>query len=158
MTTLGYLDSTSLGKQPSGGESAGQTELRETPPSTVLLAEDDAAVRDFIQAILEQAGYAVLVAENGRKALALCENDSGRINALITDIVMPEVNGRELAEQARRKRPDLKVLFISGSVDRGPKQYLVGDSAGNAFLEKPFTSESLLAILAGLSVPPRLAK
>jgi two-component system cell cycle sensor histidine kinase/response regulator CckA len=120
--------------------------------ATLLLAEDDAAVRGFLQALLEQAGYQVLAAGNGRQALALCTDYAGVIHALITDVVMPETNGRELAERACSIRPDLKVVVVSGYVDRGLKQK---DSPHPrfAFLQKPFTEESLFEVLADLQIP-----
>jgi len=117
--------------------------------TTLLLAEDDPAVRGFMSSVLEQAGYHVLLAENGRKSLEICKSFTGPIHALITDVVMPETNGRELAERARVLRPDLKVLFVSGYVDRGIKDESAGGSC--AFLEKPFTAESLLSAVEAFS-------
>jgi CheY-like chemotaxis protein len=117
--------------------------------TTLLLAEDDPAVRGFMGSVLEQAGYHVLLAENGRKSLEICRNFTGPIHALITDVVMPETNGRELAERARLLRPDLKILFVSGYVDRAIKDESDGHSC--AFLEKPFTAESLLSAVEAFS-------
>jgi CheY-like chemotaxis protein len=114
--------------------------------ATVLVAEDDLAVRDFVSSVLEQEGYKVLVANNGRQSLEICKNHDGPIYALITDVVMPEINGRELAERARLIRPNLKVLFISGYVDRGLREEDT-QNPSYAFLEKPFTAESLLTLL-----------
>jgi len=116
--------------------------------STLLLAEDDPAVRGFMSSVLEQAGYHVLLAENGRKSLEICNSFAGPIHALITDVVMPEINGRELAERARVLRPDLKILFVSGYVDRGIKDE---SNSSCAFLEKPFTAESLLSAVEAFS-------
>ena len=116
---------------------------------TILLAEDDPDVRAFVCSLLEQQGYDVLLAENGRQSLELCRRHNGVIHALITDVVMPEINGRELAERAKLLRPELKVVFMSGYVDRGPKD----DNASNpsyAFLEKPFSAETLLDTVKSL--------
>jgi CheY-like chemotaxis protein len=114
--------------------------------ATILLAEDDPAVRDFVSSVLRQEGYEVLLAENGRQSMELCRTHAGPIEALVTDVVMPEMNGRELAEKAKMLRPDLKVLFISGYVDRAIKQE-EGSKSWVAFLEKPFTAESLLDVV-----------
>ncbi len=121
--------------------------------TTLLLAEDDPAVRGFMSSVLEQAGYHVLLAENGRKSLEICRNFAGPIHALITDVVMPETNGRELAERAKVLRPDLKVLFVSGYVDRGIKDQSESQDSC-AFLEKPFTAESLLSAVEAFSGVP----
>jgi two-component system cell cycle sensor histidine kinase/response regulator CckA len=116
---------------------------------TILLAEDDPIVRGFIVSILENHGYKVLAAENGRKSVEMCINYVGPIHMLITDVVMPEVNGRELAEQARLVRPNLKVLFVSGYVDRGLRNEDILNPS-NAFLEKPFSEDALLRIIGRL--------
>ncbi len=81
---------------------------------TVLLVEDEASVRDLTSIMLKQLGYEVLPASNGGEALLLAEKHAGRIDLLMTDVVMPRMNGRELAERLRRLKPDLKVLFTSG--------------------------------------------
>jgi len=114
--------------------------------ATILLAEDDPTVRQFTRSVLQERGYQVLAAENGAKALELCASYSGHIHALVTDVVMPEMNGRMLAERARLIRPNLKVLFVSGYIDRGLKDEDIS-IAGSAFLEKPFTGESLLKLV-----------
>jgi CheY-like chemotaxis protein len=114
---------------------------------TILLAEDDATVRGFVLAVLQDRGYQVLAAENGAMALEICSSFKGRIDALVTDVVMPEMNGRTLAEKARLVRPNLRVLFVSGYVDRGLKDEDIL-RGGNAFLEKPFSGEALLKIVA----------
>ena len=110
---------------------------------TILIAEDNPAVRGFISAVLSQAGYQVLVAEDGGKSLEICTNHAGQIAALVTDVMMPNTNGRELAERARLVRPHLNVLFVSGYADRAPKEVNQANPCF-AFLEKPFTAESLL--------------
>jgi PAS domain S-box-containing protein len=121
---------------------------------TILLAEDDATVRAFVRSTLEDRGYQVLAAENGRKALELCGSFSGPIQALVTDVVMPEMNGRTLAQQVRLIRPGLKVLFVSGYVDKGLKEEDLSEGS-SAFLEKPFTGEALLKILGGFCADVR---
>ncbi len=138
------------------GSDSGQ--LRAAPPAdnaaasakaiagTILLAEDDPTVRAYVTSVLQDRGYHVLAAENGNKALELCAEYGGRIDGLVTDVVMPEVNGLALAERARAMRPDLKVVFVSGYVDRKLKDEDILIPS-YSFLEKPFTGEALLEIV-----------
>ncbi|MEW6281313.1 MAG: ATP-binding protein, partial [Candidatus Eremiobacterota bacterium] len=84
---------------------------------TILLVEDDPAVRKLVARVLTACGYRVLAAEQGEQALELAGRHEGAIDLLITDIVMPGMNGRQLSERLSRERPDLKTLFISGHTD-----------------------------------------
>ena len=103
--------------------------------------EDEDAVRKLARTILETSGYAVLDARNGREGLALCEAHEGPIDLLVSDVVMPELGGRELAEGALKLRPGLKVMFMSGHTqDVVLKE---GVQKGAAFLQKPFTPTGL---------------
>ena len=98
-------------------------------------------VRELARRILEASGYVVLEARNGREGLALCEAHEGPIDLLVTDVVMPELGGRELAEGALKLRPGMKVLFMSGHTqDVILKE---GVQKGAAFLQKPFTPAGL---------------
>ena len=117
--------------------------------ATILLAEDDPTVRGFISAVLEDRGYHVLAAENGSKALDLCRTYVDPIHALVTDVVMPELNGRDLAKHARVLRPNLKIVFVSGYINQGLKDEDICDPA-HRFLEKPFTGEALLKVVEDL--------
>lgn len=106
---------------------------------TILLVEDEKSVRGLIRQILQTYGYTVIEAENGIEALKICQESKPKINLLITDIVMPQMNGRRLAEDLKQIYPQIKVLFTSGYV--GDKALL--DSAENRdknFIAKPFTS------------------
>ncbi|MFN2244324.1 MAG: GAF domain-containing protein, partial [Anaerolineae bacterium] len=110
---------------------------------TVLVVEDDAGVRDLAVRVLESHGYHVLHAGCGPDALLLSEQYDGPIDLLLTDVVMPHMNGRKLAEQVRAQRPGIPVLFMSGYADsnilrRGTLP------AGMAFLSKPFAVEELI--------------
>jgi nitrogen-specific signal transduction histidine kinase/CheY-like chemotaxis protein len=104
----------------------------------ILLVEDEDAVRKLARMILEASGYVVLEARNGREGLALCEAHAGPIDLLVSDVVMPELGGRELAEGALKLRPGMKVMFMSGHTqDVILKE---GVQKGTAFLQKPFTA------------------
>jgi signal transduction histidine kinase len=109
---------------------------------TILVAEDERMVRVLIRKVLEQAGYTVLVAGGGAEALQLAERHAGRIHLLVTDIVMPEMNGRELARRLVEGRPDTKVLYLSGYADDAVERHGVLDP-GTAFMQKPFTPSEL---------------
>jgi PAS domain S-box-containing protein len=109
---------------------------------TVMVVEDEAAVRDLAVTVLKSCGYQVLVAKSGPEALQISDEYDGSIHLLITDIVMPQMGGRELAEQLNARRPGLRVLYISGYAgeeitDRGVL------APGTRFLPKPFTIEEL---------------
>jgi CheY-like chemotaxis protein len=103
---------------------------------SILLVEDEDAVRALVRTILETRGYAVIEAPNGRAGLKLCETHAGKIDLLLTDVVMPEMGGREFAVAAVKLRPGLKVVFVSGHTqDVILKE---GIQHGEAFLQKPF--------------------
>jgi two-component system cell cycle sensor histidine kinase/response regulator CckA len=113
-------------------------------PYTVLLVEDDEAVRALARGVLEAQGLTVLTAEDGLAALAASRSHPGPLHLLVTDVEMPNMTGAELAEQARAVRPDLKVLFISGyPPDEGP--WADGPAERPDFVRKPFTPTELAA-------------
>jgi CheY-like chemotaxis protein len=102
----------------------------------VLVVEDEDAVRKLARRVLETSGYVVLDARNGREGLELCEAHPGPIDLLVTDVVMPELGGRELAQGALKLRPGMQVVFLSG---HAPEVVLKeGVQKGTAFLRKPF--------------------
>ncbi|MBI4751424.1 MAG: PAS domain S-box protein [Acidobacteria bacterium] len=109
---------------------------------SILLVEDEPIVREVTKQSLEVFGYQVKEAGNGQEALGLIKTISEPIALLITDVVMPQMNGRQLAEQLRLQFPDLKVLFISGYTDDAIVRHGIID-ANVAFLQKPFTPTAL---------------
>ena len=109
---------------------------------TVLLAEDDGPLRLLVRTALARLGYQILEAQSADEALLLCARFSGPIHLLLTDVVMPKVGGRELAERLAEQRPDTRVLFMSGYTDDTVVRHGVL-AAGIAFLQKPVTPQSL---------------
>jgi two-component system cell cycle sensor histidine kinase/response regulator CckA len=129
-----------------------------TGPVTILVVEDETAVRQFACATLRTEGYTVLDGGEGRTA----EKAAGRFGVppdlLITDFVMPEVDGPELARRLRPRFPDMKVLYISGRVEDEVVQKGLMDEAfrkGAAFLQKPFRQEELLRKVRAILLTPQ---
>ena len=114
----------------------------------VLLAEDRADVRRFTARVLREAGYEVLEAENGEAALALARDHAGPIHALLSDVVMPGMSGKVLAERLRATRPETRVVFMSGYTDDTVLQRKVVEY-GLTFVQKPFTPARLAAAVRG---------
>jgi two-component system cell cycle sensor histidine kinase/response regulator CckA len=109
---------------------------------TILLVEDEDQVRALARTALKRHGYQVLEAEQGEQALALCEQHVGSIHLLLTDVVMPRMGGRELAERATVLRPEMKVLFMSGYANDDIIAHGVMDES-IALLQKPITPSGL---------------
>jgi two-component system cell cycle sensor histidine kinase/response regulator CckA len=122
---------------------------------TVLICEDDDIVRELARHTLESQGYQVLAAESPERALALSTAHTGHIQLLVTDVVMPEMDGRQLAETLSARRNGLKVLYMSGYTSTVIADHGLVQS-GIEFLEKPFTSSALLRrVREVLDAPPR---
>jgi CheY-like chemotaxis protein len=126
-----------------------QTQVVERKPAkrgseTVLVVEDEAFVGDLIRKVLEPAGYTVLSAKSAAEALLIAQHEPGAISLLLTDVIMPDLHGPELAQHVRRLRPGIQVLYLSGFVDHAAVDLweLRRDAA---FLAKPFTSDALLS-------------
>ena len=110
---------------------------------TVLVVEDEEAVRTLVRLTLEEQGYNVLTASTGMDALDLIRNHPSQLDLLITDMIMPGISGRELAENARKERPGLRVMYMSGYTDDALGRYgLQGTS--DQFVQKPFTPLGLV--------------
>jgi len=112
-------------------------EPRET---VILLAEDDAAVRNLVALMLSKEGYAVLAANDGQEALDICRQYKDSIHLLLTDVTMPRMTGVELAEQVQKKRSETKILIMSGET----AETVLNQNALDAFLPKPFMPPTLL--------------
>ena len=104
---------------------------------TVLLVEDQDAVRNFARHVLLAEGYTVLEARDGEEASRVAQQCQGPIHLLVTDVVMPGMSGPQLAELLARERPELRVLFVSGYADEAITRWGM-PQAGSAFLQKPF--------------------
>jgi len=117
-----------------------QSELRGS--ETILLVEDDAAVREITCSTLRDYGYKLLTAENGKEALQIFQKKRGNIQLLLTDVIMPVMGGKELAEKLLKKNPNLKVLYFSGYTDNAIAHHGVLED-GVEFIQKPYTHTEL---------------
>jgi CheY-like chemotaxis protein len=109
---------------------------------TILFAEDDEVLRALGARVLARFGYKVLVARTGKEALQIVAEHSGTIDLIATDVVMPEMNGRQLVEKVIEARPGIRVLFMSGYTDDEVMRRGVIEGQ-TAFLQKPFTPDLL---------------
>jgi CheY-like chemotaxis protein len=125
---------------------------------TIALVEDEKSVRELAQRILRNKGYTVIAAENGRHAIDIIGRFPDRIDLLVTDVVMPEMNGRDLADRMAVMRPGVKVLFMSGYTEDAILHHgVLAD--GTAFLQKPFSPDGLVgAVRDVLDAPQRPRK
>ncbi|HZQ21320.1 MAG TPA: PAS domain S-box protein [Terriglobales bacterium] len=109
---------------------------------TILLVEDEESVRQLVRETLQSKGYNVMEAENGERALRIAEAHKAPIDAVITDVVMPGMSGRDLAQRLLTTRPDIKILYLSGYTEDAIIHQDVLEP-GTAFLQKPFTLQTL---------------
>jgi nitrogen-specific signal transduction histidine kinase/CheY-like chemotaxis protein len=109
---------------------------------TIMAVEDDTAVRTYIESVFQTSGYEVIIAKSGAEALEKITDQNIKIDLLFTDVVMPEMNGKELAVKFRQKFPDIKILFASGYTDEIVQQedQIINESF---FIQKPYTAGSL---------------
>ncbi len=118
------------------------TSPRTAGKETILLVEDESAVRQLAKRFLASAGYRVLVAENGGEALLTCENYRGTIDLLLTDVVMPQMSGRALWDRLAKLRPGLRVLYMSGYSGTAIAHHGVLEE-GTHLIQKPFNAAEL---------------
>jgi CheY-like chemotaxis protein len=130
------------GERGRSGNSVHGLTLAPRGAETVLLVEDEPAVRALARLALETGGYTVLEAEGGEAAVRASEGHPGPVHLLIADVVMPGLSGREVAERVAARRPGVKVLFLSGYTDDAVVRHGVL-RADVAFLQKPFTPTAL---------------
>ena len=122
--------------------------------ATILLVEDNDDLREATTSMIEALGYQVVSASNGEEALARFEDLDEHVDLVITDVVMPGLNGKELADRIRARRKDIRVLFVSGYTDDVILKH--GISEGSVtFLKKPFSAEGLVGKIRGLLQAPR---
>ena len=112
-------------------------------PSTILLVDDADALRDLIKTVLLASGYTLLEAKDGNACLKIAQEYSGPIHLLLTDIILPGMSGREVADHLLTVRQRMKVLLMSGQPHKIVKSH-GGFGPGFGFLHKPFTPETLL--------------
>ena len=142
------------------GTTAPPEVVRETPrgSETILLVEDEEGVRDLAQEILEASGYRVLVARHPAEAVPLVASHAETIHLLVTDVVMPQISGPELADLIKALHPDIHVLYMSGYADNAIAQHGVLKE-GVAFLQKPFMPDALVRkVREALGMPRRATR
>jgi CheY-like chemotaxis protein len=122
----------------------------------VLLVEDEKGVRELTREYLEASGYTVLEAEEGQSALKLSSGHVGHIDLLLTDVVMPGISGRELAERVSQMRPGIKTLYMSGYTDRAIVHHGILQT-DTVLLQKPFSMATLTAKVRDILAEPELA-
>ncbi len=111
--------------------------------ATIMLVEDDGGVRALVKDILRSSGYRIMEADNGNAALVIENDYEGKIDLLLTDVIMPGITGAELARTLAAKRPDMKILYMSGYTNEAIDRHGVLQE-DIAFLQKPFTTRVLL--------------
>ena len=113
------------------------------PKGKVLLVEDDDQVRSFVRMLLTNNGYRVLEASNGAEGLEIAEQNSADIDLLLSDMLLPELSGYDLAQKVLELRPQTKILFMTGYVEGEIVQRCISE-LGATFLDKPFQPNTLL--------------
>lgn len=138
-------------KKPASGQVQQSRVIADTAPrvaETILLVEDEEAVRSLAKRILTQKGYRVLEAPDGAIALRIAAGHVGEIDLVLTDVAMPNLGGRGMVEELRELSPDVRVLFMSGY----PKEEIFPDkemARATPYLQKPFTSDTLFREVRG---------
>ncbi|HVX65323.1 MAG TPA: response regulator [Bryobacteraceae bacterium] len=117
--------------------------MPEQPRETILLVDDEPQVVELVREMLIREGYTVFGAGDGEEAIEFVEKNENHIDLLLTDIVMPQLNGRELADRLKDMRRGLRVLYMSGFMKEAILKYYGISITGIPFLQKPFTRETL---------------
>jgi PAS domain S-box-containing protein len=125
-----------------GGEASGRERL-----GTILVVDDDASVRHFIGAVLRKQGYRVLLASDGREALAAFERETGTIDGIVLDVVMPVMGANELLPNLKKRQPNVRVLLTSGYSETEARR-LCAAYPGAAFIQKPYTAQQIARAVA----------
>ena len=121
---------------------------------TILLVDDEQAVRSIVLRILRRSNYNVLEADSGEAALKIADEHQGRIDLVITDMFMPGLRGPEVVQRLAPKRPGLRALFMSGYADQDAR---TGVPAGANFLNKPFSGQELAAAVEAVLKGPTVS-
>lgn len=137
------------------GDPADYRKVHPQPNGTVLLVEDEAPVREFVRRTLEHAGYKVIEAANPKDALQTLELIAGRVDLVLTDVVMPGMSGRMMAERLMNRYPSMRILFMSGNAEIVDLLHRARDVRG-VMLSKPFTP-ALLIERVSKAIQPRAA-
>jgi CheY-like chemotaxis protein len=125
---------------PLAADQQGAEQFRGT--ETILLVEDQAPLLELSREFLQRLGYRVLAADLPEKAIQISHDLGGEIDMLLTDVLMPGMNGRELASRLRKQRSEIKVLYVSGFADRAFENS-GGPGPDEAFMEKPYSFQEL---------------
>jgi len=146
-------DSDQLGS-PSAIRKTPMTAQDASQNGTILLVDDEQAVRSIVLRILRRANYTVLEAESGEEALQIADEHDGPIDLVITDMFMPGLRGPEVIQRLAPKRPGLRALFMSGYADQDAR---TGVPAGANFLNKPFSGQELAAAVEAVLKGPTVS-
>jgi two-component system, cell cycle sensor histidine kinase and response regulator CckA len=111
-------------------------------PVTILLVDDDEAIRNYVRPILQQQGFHVIEASDGAEALKVASAYAEPVDLLLTDVIMPRVNGLVLTQRLLQERPGMGVLYMSGYVE---KSMLLATHPESILIQKPFTPDALIA-------------
>jgi two-component system, cell cycle sensor histidine kinase and response regulator CckA len=124
------------------------------PGATILIAEDEPVLRTLFQRLLNSAGYHLLIASDGREAMKIANQHTGKIDLLLSDVVKPEMSGVELARALKSKRPESRIILTS-AYDQG----MLVMNSGWHFIQKPYLPQRLLEeVQKALSIPPEKFK
>jgi len=129
---------------PSAGDRESSRSVDLTGQGTILLVEDEEGLRQLNARGLASRGYTVLEAGNGIEAIEVLENAEGEVDLVVSDVVMPEMDGPTLLRELRRRNPTLKIIFVSGYAEDAFQKHMPTDGEQPAFLAKPFTLKQLV--------------